>query len=69
MRPEDSPDRVTQLERALAIAREMLEEKDRRHEAAERHWAAKYTDLMQRIGWLEAQVTADVVRQSKGLVQ
>ncbi len=69
MRPEDSPDRVTQLEIALDAARELLAERERRYEMAEREWATKYMDLMQRIGWLEAQVTADVIQRSKRQVQ
>lgn len=64
-RPEESPARVTQLEQALGYAREMIDDFQRKHEAAELAWATEAAKLRARIEWLESQVAADVVRKSK----
>lgn len=73
-RPEDSPDRVTQLEMALAAARELLAERERFHEAAERGWMRERMTLIQdnshlrqRVEWLTSQVVTDVVRRSQSM--
>jgi flagellar biosynthesis chaperone FliJ len=67
-------DRVTQLEQALAHAREHIAGLHRRHEAAEQAWAKNEMRKMQenetlreRIAFLESCLTEEVVAQSKGV--
>jgi hypothetical protein len=66
-------DRVTQLEQALAHAREYIADLQRRHEASERAWAAaeirqvgECEQLQERITFLESCLVGDVVTQSRG---
>jgi flagellar biosynthesis chaperone FliJ len=66
-------DRVTQLEQALAHAREYIADLHRRHEAAEQAWAKNEMRKMQetetlreRITFLESCLAEDVVALSKG---
>lgn len=56
--PEQSPDRTTQLEQALAAARELLADYQRRHEAGERSWATTCRQLEARAAFLESHVRA-----------
>lgn len=67
-----APTYVAQLEQALALAREHLDEMGRRHETAEMASAQEIQQLLQRIhwltnrvAWLEAIVAKDVVVKSK----
>jgi hypothetical protein len=51
-------DRTTQLEQALGLARELLAEYQRRHEASEQSWAKSYGALEARVELLEARLRA-----------
>ena len=51
-------DRTTQLEQALAAARELLHDYQRRHEAAEQSWARTCQQLQARGDFLESHVRA-----------
>lgn len=64
-RPDDSSDRVTQLEQALAISRDLYRDAQLKLEAIERSWSAKEAALLQRIAWLQSRLTSEVVRESR----
>lgn len=61
----ETPNRVQQLEQALALSRELYRDEQLKNERFQRTWADKEAKLLQRIEWLEAQIVSDVARASR----